>query len=105
MEPVARARSMASLFLAKARASMTAPMNVDRSAATSPMVRDSAVATSSSRTADQIERGTYAREAAEHFWPWYSNAPGISAVDSRGGAGGGGASTKSLPPVSPTSLG
>ncbi len=105
MSEAARARSIASLCLANARASMTAPMNVDRSAATSPTVSDSAVATKSSRMRFQTERGTYAREAAEHFCPWYSKAPLISAVESTAGSADGWASTKSLPPVSPTRRG
>ncbi len=51
------------------------------------------------------ERGTYAREAAEHFWPWYSNAPRIIAVRSTSGSALGWARMKSLPPVSPTMRG
>ncbi|HVW04027.1 MAG TPA: aldehyde dehydrogenase family protein [Vicinamibacterales bacterium] len=49
--------------------------------------------------------GTNAREAAEHFWPWYSNAPLTSAVTRAAGSADGCATTKSLPPVSPTSRG
>ena len=51
------------------------------------------------------DRGTYAREAAEHFWPWYSKAPRTSAVTRTSGSADGWAMTKSLPPVSPTSRG
>src|SRR2546423_1524115 len=51
------------------------------------------------------DRGTYARDAAEHFWPWYSKAPLTMAVDSTSRSAEGCASTKSLPPVSPTMRG
>ena len=47
----------------------------------------------------------YAREAALHFWPWYSNAPRTSATASASTSALGCASTKSLPPVSPTMRG
>ena len=50
-------------------------------------------------------RGTYAREAAEHFCPWNSKAPRIIAVVSTSGSALGWAMMKSLPPVSPTSRG
>ncbi len=50
----------------------------------------------------QTDFATYAREAAEHFWPWNSKAPRISAVRTTSGSAVGWASTKSLPPVSPT---
>jgi hypothetical protein len=46
-----------------------------------------------------------ARDAAEHFWPWYSNAPRTSAVRRTSTSAEGWASTKSFPPVSPTSRG
>ena len=59
-------------------------------------------ASSRAFTAGQSEAGMKAREAAEHFWPWYSNAPRVSAVTSAGTSAEGWASTKSLPPVSPT---
>ena len=84
---------------------MTAPMNSDRSAPTSPMVSDDTVEMKSSPIRFHTDRGTYAREAAEHFWPWYSKAPRISAVSSTPGSADGCAITKSLPPVSPTSRG
>ena len=99
------ARSMASAWMSNAAWSMTAPMNVDRSDATSPMVRDSTVPMKSSFIRFHTLRGTYAREAAEHFWPWYSNAPRTSAVRRTSGSADGCAITKSLPPVSPTSRG
>ena len=43
-----------------------------------------------------------ARDAAEHFCPWYSKAPRTSAVTSDGTSAEGWVKTKSLPPVSPT---
>ncbi len=99
------ARSIAALFFAKARSSMTAPMKLDRSV-TSPMVRPSTSAASSSlKPFSQMERGMYAREAAEHFWPWYSKAPRVMAVLRIFGSALGWATMKSLPPVSPTRRG
>ena len=50
----------------------------------------------------QTDLGTYAREAAEHFCPWNSNAPRIIATRSTSGSALGWAMMKSLPPVSPT---
>ena len=78
-EPAFLIRSRAAARRAKERPSITAP--------------------------SQIERGTYAREAAEHFWPWYSKAPRISAVCSASTSAEACATTKSLPPVSPTMRG
>src|SRR5205823_3734197 len=46
-----------------------------------------------------------ARVAAEHFCPWYSNAPRTSAVRSTSTSALEWATTKSLPPVSPTTRG
>ena len=80
---------------------MTAAMKLDRSA-TSPMLSPSTSATRSSRSLVQMLRGTYARDAAEHFCPWYSNAPRIIAVRSTATSADGWATMKSLPPVSPT---
>ena len=45
------------------------------------------------------------REAAEHFWPWYSNEPRTIAVATASGSAEGWARMKSLPPVSPTTRG
>ena len=56
---------------------------------TSPIEMASVSATRSSFIRFHTERATYAREAAEHFWPWNSNAPRISAVRSDVGVGGG----------------
>ena len=84
---------------------MTAPMKFDRSV-TSPIVMPSTSAANSSLKPEfQIEAGMYAREVAEHFWPWYSKAPRVSAVFSTARSALGWATTKSLPPVSPTSRG
>ena len=76
-------------------------MKLDRSV-TGPIARPSTVASRSSPIRSHTLRGTYAREAAEHFCPWYSNAPRTSAVRSTSGSALGWASTKSFPPVSPT---
>ena len=45
------------------------------------------------------------RDAAEHFWPWYSNEPRTIAVASASTFAEGWATMKSLPPVSPTMRG
>src|SRR6266540_5570742 len=98
-------RSSAAASFANARPSITAPPNVDRSV-TSPYWMAATVAASRSRRPpSQMERGTYARDAAEHFWPWYSYAPRTSAVCSASASALGWAITKSLPPVSPTNRG
>ncbi len=69
---------------------------------TSPTVSASTSASSSSLIRCQRLRGRYARESAEHFCPWYSNAPRISAVFRVCGSAERCATRKSLPPVSPT---
>src|SRR6266542_997090 len=85
--------------------SSAVPPNVDRSV-TSPYWMAATVAASRSRRPpSQMERGTYARDAAEHFWPWYSYAPRTSAVCSASTSALACAKTKSLPPVSPTTRG
>src|SRR5690554_4211878 len=56
-------------------------------------------------TSPHNEAGIYAREAAEHFCPWYSKAPRDKAVATSFASAEGCAHTKSLPPVSPTILG
>ncbi len=64
---MARARSMAALCLAKARSSMTAPMKLDRSV-TGPMVEAVGHVDEVGAAAErQIDCGTYALDAAEHF--------------------------------------
>src|ERR1044072_2884667 len=79
---------MAALCLAKARSSMTAPMKLDRSG-TSPMARPSVSAMNWSRIFFQTDLATYAREAAEHFWPWNSKAPRSIATRATSGWGRG----------------
>ena len=44
-------------------------------------------------------------DAAEHFWPWYSNEPRRIAVATAAGSADACARMKSLPPVSPTMRG
>ena len=83
---------------------MTAPMKFEKSV-TSPIAIDSVSATRRSLILSHTERATYAREAAEHFWPWNSKAPRIIAVRSTSGSADGCATMKSLPPVSPTMRG
>ncbi len=92
---------IAAFSLAKERASITAPMKWDRSV-TSPIDRFSMSAISWSFSFAHTDFATYAREAAEHFWPWYSNAPRIIATRTTSGSAEGWATMKSLPPVSPT---
>jgi hypothetical protein len=98
------ARSRTPDSLEKDLRSMTAPMKFEKSV-TSPIGSDSVVATRSSFSCDQTLRGTYAREAAEHFCPWNSNAPRTRAVFSTSTSADACATTKSLPPVSPTMRG
>jgi len=69
------------------------------------MVMPSTSATNWSRIFAHTDFATYAREAALHFWPWNSKAPRISAVRRTSGSALGWATTKSLPPVSPTMRG
>src|SRR3954470_910003 len=98
-------RSRTPASRSNARRSITAPPK-NAKLLTSPKLNDSVTATNSSLTPDShSERGTYARAAAEHFCPWYSKAPRTSAVTSDVGSALGCATTKSFPPVSPTSRG
>ena len=101
---LARTRAIAFLCLANARSSITAPMKLEKSV-TSPIARPSVSATSWSLILSHTERATYARDAAEHFWPWYSNAPRSIATRATSGSAEGCTTTKSLPPVSPTMRG
>src|ERR1700741_2150261 len=59
--------------------SITAPMKFVKSE-TSPVFTSASMAARRSFTSFQRLFGTYARLAAEHFWPWYSNAPRTSAT-------------------------
>jgi hypothetical protein len=102
--PALRAPSMACFSLANEAASITAPMKFWKSR-TSPTRTCDRSEESRSCRGFHSERGTYARLAAEHFWPWYSNAPRTSATESAATSAEGCAKTKSLPPVSPTRRG
>ena len=62
-------------------------------------------ATSFSFTSGHRFDGTYSREAAEHFCPWYSKEPRTTAVATASASADGCARMKSLPPVSPTRRG
>ena len=70
-----------------------------------PIVSDSVSETRSSLSTRHSERGTYARDAAEHFCPWYSKAPRTMAILRTSTSAEGWARMKSLPPVSPTMRG
>src|SRR5690349_5883862 len=69
---------------------------------TLPILNDSMSAINFAFTCFHRFEGIYAREAAEHFCPWYSKAPRERAVTSESTSALGCASTKSFPPVSPT---
>src|SRR5207248_10884500 len=49
---------------------------------TSPMRIEATSCCRRSRSAGQMFEGAYTREAAEHFWPWYSKEPRTIAVAS-----------------------
>jgi hypothetical protein len=68
----------------------------------SPMRSDPTSSTRRSRSSGQRLRGANRREAAEHFCPWYSNEPRTIAVATASTSAVRWATTKSLPPVSPT---
>ena len=73
--------------------------------ATSPIRIVPTSSTSRSFTSGQRFEGMYRREAAEHFWPWYSNEPRTTAVATASASAEGWARMKSFPPVSPTMRG
>src|SRR5947209_7161451 len=83
---------------------MTAPMNMEKSVG-SPIEMDSVASASGARSSFHNDLGTYARDAAEHFCPWYSKAPRSSPTRNESREADSCATTKSLPPVSPTSRG
>ncbi len=83
---------------------MTAPMKFPKSA-TSPIFIAPTSSATRSRICGQRLAGAKTREAAEHFWPWYSNAPRTIAVATASASALGWATMKSLPPVSPTMRG
>src|SRR6266498_5011642 len=66
------ALASASAWVASALSSITAPMNSEKSADTSPIASDCTVETKSSPIRSQTDLAIYARDAAEHFWPWRS---------------------------------
>ena len=73
--------------------------------ATSPIRSVRTSSTSRSRSSGQRFDGANTRDAAEHFWPWYSNEPRTIAVATASTSADGCATMKSLPPVSPTMRG
>ena len=88
----------------KALPSITAPMKFVKSADVAHLDLGDLLAQRLAHRGHS-EAGMYARDAAEHFWPWYSKAPRTSAVTSAATSAEGWAKTKSLPPVSPTMRG
>ena len=80
---------------------MTAPMKFSKSA-TSPILIWATWSARRSRSSGHRFAGAYTREAAEHFWPWYSKEPRTMAVATASTSADGCATMKSLPPVSPT---
>ena len=52
---------------------------------TVPILKPLTPSTSFCFTASAILEGIYALDAAEHFWPWYSNAPLNKAVATTSG--------------------
>jgi hypothetical protein len=99
-----RAALMYPVILSKALRSITAPMKLLRSS-TSPIRNVARSSNSRAFTFGHSEAGMYARDAALHFCLWYSNAPRSSATANASASAEQCASTKSLPPVSPTSRG
>ena len=102
--PAERASAIASAWVLYALASMTAPMKFSKSAG-SPIRIVLTSSTSFSFTSGHRFDGTYSREAAEHFWPWYSKEPRTTAVATASASADGCARMKSFPPVSPTRRG
>ncbi len=72
---------------------------------TSPIRISDVICSRDFSVAGHRDFGMYAREAAEHFCPWYSNAPRAIAVASSVGLAELWAKINPFPPVSPTSLG
>ena len=96
--------SNASAWVVYALSSITAPMKL-RKSSIGPMRMVGTSVSSASRICGHRLDGAYTREAAEHFWPWYSNAPRRIAVATAWGSAELWARMKSLPPVSPTMRG
>ena len=98
------ASSIACFCVLNEPASMTAPMKF-RKSATSPILIVATSSTRRSRISGQRLDGAKMRDAAEHFWPWYSKLPRRIAVATAAASADGCATMKSLPPVSPTMRG
>ena len=90
--------------MSKALWSMTAVMKFVKSRA-SPILILETSEHRSSPIASHTDEGMYALLAALHFCPWYSNEPLRRATNRPRWSQSGWATTKSLPPVSPTILG
>src|SRR6266540_4359914 len=73
------ASSIACFCVLKEPASITAPMKFSKSA-TSPILIVLTSSTRRSLISGQRLEGAKTREAAEHFWPWYSKLPRTIAV-------------------------
>ena len=80
---------------------MTAPMNTLRSS-TGPTFSLGSSSSILCWIVGQRLSGTYRREAAEHFWPWYSKAPLSVLATTSSGSAEECTKMKSFPPVSPT---
>src|SRR5690606_37721475 len=74
-----RACSMYPVILSNVLSSITALMKFPKSS-TPPIRKLPMSATRRSFTSSQRLEGIYARDAAEHFCPWYSNAPDRKSV-------------------------
>src|SRR5262249_712421 len=95
------AASMYFASLSNDFSSMTALTKLEKSSV-GPILNDARSGCSPAFTSSQRFEGMYAREAAEHFCPWYSNAPRESAVITAAASADLCTMTKSFPPVSPT---
>ncbi len=73
------AREMYPMIESKAFSSITALTKQSKSR-TSPTLIRLSMPSIFSLISGQRDKGMYAREQAEHFCPWYSNAPRIKAV-------------------------
>ena len=83
---------------------MIAPMRWE-SSSTRPIETFGTSSLRSRSTSGHLLSGMYAREQAEHFWPWYSKAPRMRFITVPRTPADGCMKMKSLPPVSPTMRG
>src|SRR5690606_2472813 len=90
--------------LSKDFSSITALMKLLKSSV-GPILNDSTSEMINFFNSGQSDSGMYTREAAEHFCPWYSNAPRTMAVADAFTSAEGCTKMKSFPPVSPTMRG